>query len=183
MPLPTKPVPAVPTWTDGAVMHQYDLNCLPANQTNLYAYNLGGFRTNKPLAAVRCTTQTIPNAVDTQVFWDTKDLDYDSMWSPSSTGQLTVNTAGIYRIYLQCSQSGPTAVIVCYICINGTSTQNNSVGTMAPSTGLTVAATATVGLAAGSVIYGFFYQATGSSQLVLTTSGGTRLTAEWLGPQ
>lgn len=181
MPLPTKPTPVIPTWTTGLVVHQYDLNCLPAHETNLYNYTLGGFRTNKPLAAVRCTTQTFPNAVDTPIVWDTVDLDYDNMWS---SGFLTVNTAGVWRIYLQGSQNGGVGHSeVVYICVNGTSTVNNAVGTMAPGSAITSTCHATVSLPAGSVIYGFLYQATGSPQTTQTTYGGTRMTAEWISPQ
>lgn len=183
--LPTAPIPPVATFVESTFAHQYDLNTLGANLTNLYNYKLGGFRTNRPLAAVRCTTQTFTNAVDNQVLWDTVDLNYDNMWSASNTSLLTVNTAGIYRLYLQVAQNGGLGFGEnAYLCVNGASTQNNSVGTMNSGSGLTLNCHATVSLATGSTIYGFIYQSTGASQSVRTIyGGGCRLAAMWISPQ
>lgn len=183
--LPTAPVPAISTFTDGAAAHQVDLNTLTANLTNLYNYDLGGFRTNRPLAAVRCTTESFATGSDTQITWDTVDLNYDSMWNSASTGQLTVNTAGIYRLYLQVAQNGALGFDEnAFICVNGTSRQNNAVGTMNAGSGITLNCQATVSLAAGSTIYGFIFQNTGASQSVRTIyGGGCRLYAVWISPQ
>lgn len=182
--MPTAPIPAVAVFADSAIVHQTALNTLGANLTNLYNYTMGGFRTQKPLVAARCTTQTFPNAVDTQIFWDTVDLNYDNMWNSASTGALVVNTAGIYRIYVQAAHLGALGHPgVAYICINGTSTQNNAIGTMAPSSSTTTNCYATASLSVGSTIYGFLFQSTGVSQGANTQFGGCRIHAEWISPQ
>lgn len=185
MPLPTKPSPAVSVFTDGLLVHQWDLGTLSANLTNLYAYDLGGFRTNRPLVAARCTTQTFTTGgADQQIFWDTVDLNYDAMWSSSSTGQLTVNTAGVYRIYVQAAVLGALGnPMVAYICVNGTSTTNNAIGTMAPGSATTCNCDATVSLAVGATIYGFLFQSSGASQGANTQFGGCRIHALWISPQ
>lgn len=179
--MPT-PSPALPTFTSDVMVTAVGLNAVGSNLTNLYSYTMGGFRTLKPICAVRATTQTIPAGSGQQLIWDTKDFDYDGMWNSGSTGLLTVQTAGVYRLHLNAGHNGPTGFTVAgYILINGTTISTNAVGSTNVG-GSMVPASALMGLAAGATIYGFIVQNTSGSVSPATTSGGCRLTAEWVSP-
>lgn len=160
------------------------LNAVGSNLTNLYNYTLGGFRTLKPICAVRATTQTgITAGLDTQLIWDTVDINYDSMWSSGAQGLLTVNTPGVYRIALQGAHNGVSGwALSSYICINGTVPPSNAVGGIEVGTGTMAGCSAQVGLSIGAHIYGFLFQNTPSPVSVLTGYGGCRLVAEWISP-
>jgi len=46
----------------------------------------------------RSTAQSIPNATETAVSFDTERFDYDNMWSAASPTRITINTAGVYVV-------------------------------------------------------------------------------------
>lgn len=170
------PIPAVPTFTDGLLVHQGDLNSLPQNLLNLYSYNLGGFRTTNPACAVRVTAaQSIPNAVETQISWDVADVNNDNMWSAGNPNALQVNTGGVYMIALSLGV-GVLANHSVRILVNGTNSPTDGQVTFS-AMAIRGIASAFVALAAGSVINATLNQATGSTQNLDTSSGSCRMSA------
>lgn len=181
--MPT-PSPAVPTFKTDVLVDQAALNAAGSNLTNLYNYTMGGFRTLKPITAVRCTSgQSVSGSVYTQITWNTVDFDYDGMWSSGAQSQLTVQTAGVYWIQLQAAISaapGGTGMGA-FIAINGTTVSSNSVGAANVGSASMLPAAALVGLSAGATIYGFVIDTLGSTT-ISSANGGCRLTASWVSP-
>jgi hypothetical protein len=128
------PTPAIPSFTDGTVVHQADLNALASNLTNLYNYNQGGFFTRRPCVLVQQTSgQAILNTTHTLVNYQSALVNTDNMWTASVANQLTIQHAGLYWIFAQTrwpAQGGATLnnFWLSHILVNGTAIPTN-VGT------------------------------------------------------
>lgn len=181
--MPT-PSPAIPVFASDVMVTATQLNAVGSNLTNIYTYAMGGFRTRKPICAVRATaTHAVPDSTATILTWDTADLNYDAMWSAGSPTVLTVNTAGVYHLSVQPAHTGTGPnQLAGYILINGTSQTTNAVGAFNVGAGVMGTASALVALTVGTTIYGSIYQATGLPLNERTNLGGCRMVAEWVSP-
>lgn len=183
--MPT-PTPAISTFASDVMVTATQLNGVGSNLTNIYNYTMAGFRTLKPICAVRVTgTISIPDSTDTVITWDTVDINYDNMWTSSSPTVITVNTAGVYRIHVQpahTNSAGGGHQLAGYVLINGTSVATNAVAGFNIGVGQMGTCSALVGLSAGNTIRGSIFQATTLSQNLRTTDGGCRMVAEWVSP-
>lgn len=179
----TAPTPAIPSFTDGVVVNAANLNAISSNLSNLYTYTQGGFRTSKPQCAVRLTNTTfsVPNATDTQIQWNTADINTDNMWIGTLPGQMTVNTAGTYFLYCQAVHQAGFSTYAVRLLVNGTSPSTNGVGTFS-GTANGASISAMVPLAAGATIYGFVYQSTGAAVNLTTAFGSARMAAFFVSP-
>lgn len=197
------PTPAIPTFTDGTVLSASLLNALGANISNLFAYNQGGFHTQRPcVIAKQTTSQSIPaGGLDTLVSFNAAPVNTDNMWDASNANQLQINTPGIYWLFSQLrwpllngsigNISGTVGDIIkgasSSILVNGTSTATNSVATQcAPylnfGNGTATQCGALVNLAAGSAVYLNAWQNSISARSLSTDYGGSYLGAIFLTP-
>jgi len=158
------PTPVIPSFTDGTVVHQADLNALASNLTNLYNYNQGAFNSQRPACmAVQTVTQGVANSTATLVNFNSAPVNVGNMWVGSQPTQITIQIAGIYYLFGQVrypADASGTLGIVCRgnIMINGTNPATNSVSnTDVPfptvGNGPTAAAWFVSNLAAGAVVY------------------------------
>ena len=160
------PSPAIPTFTDGVVVHQADLNALGTNLTNLYNYNQAGFFTQRPtVLAKQTTTQSIAASTNTLINFDTAVINTDTMWVASVANQVTIQHAGIYFMFGELRFPGQTgATLANYfavdILVNGTTPGTNSICyTAGPMLNITSAlplgfqAFGCANLAAGATVY------------------------------
>lgn len=187
------PTPAIPTFTDGMLVHATDLNGLASNLTNLYNYTNASFISQRPCVIAKQTTgQSIPNAANTLVNFQSAAVNTDNMWTASVPSQLTINHAGIYLLYSQ-TRYGAVANNLAYavttsLLVNGTAVPGNAVSTQAqipPSVGAGTAlmCISLVNLAAGSTVFLNAWQATGGAAVTLDTAyGGTYIGAVFLTP-
>lgn len=186
------PSPAIPSFTDGLVVHQADLNALASNLTNLYNYNQGGFRTQRPAVIAQATsTQSISPSTGTLVTFGTATVNTDNMWVGGSATQITINTAGIYWLFGQCrwpAISGATLAngLVANIQVNGLNPSDIVATQSLPMINSTPGATNQVGvianLAAGAVAYLDVFQNAVGSITLQTDRGGSFLGAIFLTP-
>jgi hypothetical protein len=94
----------MPTFTDGTVVHQGDLNLLSTGINNLSTYSLGAVppRSYVPTLKLRKNAQqTIPTNANTNVSWDTIDVNNDSMFTLSANTVITIQTAGSYAVFAE----------------------------------------------------------------------------------
>lgn len=188
------PTPAIPSFVDGTIVHQADLNALAANLTNLYNFENGGFRTQPDMViAVQTTGQSIPGTTDTLVNFQTTTVNTNNMWTASVANKITIQTAGIYWIFAQArwplisGATFPANWAQANILLNGTNATANTVAmSMTPFTTVGSGTASQCGLianlAAGAVIYlDLFGQYSGSATLP-TNFGGTFLGAFYRGP-
>lgn len=161
------PTPAIPSFTDGTVVHQADLNALASNLTNLYNYGQAGFKSQADCVIARATsTQSVTTNTDTLCAFQTASVNTNSMWVGSQPTQLTIQTAGIYLLIGQVvfpQVNGPSQAnfIQAQIMVNGTNPVTNSVGaTNLVMEGNTYGSGGTIfpivsliNLAAGAVVY------------------------------
>lgn len=191
----TAPAPPIPSFTDGQVVHQGDLNALSQNLINLYNYNQGGFRTQRPCVIVRQTVgQSIPDNVDTVVNFQTAPVNTNNMWVPSQPDRLTIQTPGIYLLNGQVywiSIPNPTLATNMggYLCVNGTNAGINAVGAGGTNAGQSAAGptanmAALVNLSQGATVYLEATHTTGAgiSRTLRTDYGGTFLAAMFITP-
>lgn len=158
------PTPVVPTFTDGVVVHQADLNALGTNLTNLYNYLNAGFTTQKPCVIVAATSsQSIAASTDTLVTFQAAAVNTNNMWVAGSPTQITIQKAGIYWVFAQTHWplvSGATLsnALVANLMVNGTTVPTNVVACQTlpmvnagPGSGHQVGCL--VNLAAGSTVF------------------------------
>lgn len=186
------PSPAIPSFTDGLIVHQGDLNALASNLTNLYAYNQGGFRTQRPcVIAATTATQSISPSSGTLVTFGAASVNTDNMWTGSVATQITINTAGIYWLFGQArwpSISGASLNngLVCNLLVNGLSTANVVASQTLPMLNISPGATNQVGcianLAAGAVVYLDVFQNAVGSITLQNDYGGSFLGAIFYTP-
>jgi hypothetical protein len=187
------PTPAIPTFTDGLIVHATDLNALGSNLTNLYNYGQAGFRSQRPCVIAQQTTgQAIANATDTIVNFQSAAVNTDNMWTASVANQVTIQHAGIYLIFAQArfpALGSPTlnTFVACNIMANGTAVGNTIAANNLPFTGPLGSGPANqcstiANLAAGATLFVDVYQTSGSTQTMQTTFGGSYLGAIFLTP-
>jgi hypothetical protein len=184
----TAPSPVLPSFTDGTLVHQGDLNALAQNLTNLYNHNQGGFRTQRPCVIAQTTTgQTINTGKDTILTFQQALVNTDNMWIPSVTDRITVRTAGIYWIFSQ--GRWPTfssGFVSTSTLVNGTSVTNAVATQLIPcaasGSGPSTQNGVLINLAAGATVYLNGWQNSGADQTMRTDFGGTFLGAIFLTP-
>lgn len=157
------PTPAIPTFTDGTVVHATDLNALGSNITNLYNYNQASFISQRPCVIAKQTTgQALTGATFTTVNFQATSINTDNMWTASVANQILIQHAGIYYVFSQLrypviSPYNTANATDGYILANGTAFGNSITGQSliptANSIGTTIVATTIVNLAAGSTLY------------------------------
>jgi hypothetical protein len=183
------PTPAIPTFTDGQIVHAADLNALGSNITNLFNENQAGFRTQRPCVIAKQTTGqtlTTPN-IDYLVNFQTAPVNTDNMWVSSVANQITIQHAGIYWLFGQVRWPPVAGTgVSSSILLNGTSPSNAASTQLIPCVN-TGAGPATqngliANLAAGSVLYLDVWQNTGGSLTLPTDFGGSYLGAIFLTP-
>ncbi|MFD2421678.1 hypothetical protein [Amycolatopsis pigmentata] len=156
------PTPAIPTFTDGQIVHATDLNALASNLTNLYNYNQASFTSQRPCVIAKQTTaQGTTAGTFTTANFQAAVINTDNMWTASVPNQVTIQHAGIYYVFSQTRY--PTTAyntanaVDAYILANGTAFSNSITGqSMIPtgnSIGTTIVATTITNLAAGSTLY------------------------------
>lgn len=123
----------MPTFTDGVVVHQGSLNSLSTGINNLNTTVTGAVapRAYVPMVRLRrVNAQSIPNTANTQVSWDTVDVNNDNMFTLVSPTFITIQTAGSYALDVEWGWvNNTTGDRVIWGTKNGTSTTANSVCT------------------------------------------------------
>lgn len=183
------PSPAIPSFTDGVVVHQADLNALASNLTNLYNYNQAGFFTQRPcVLAASTATQNITTATDTSVNFGAAGINTDNMWTASSPDRITVQHAGLYWLFAQARwPTIPGASLANgmhqHITINGTTGAAASTALPMMNIGNVGGYVATIlNLAAGATAYLVVWHNAGSTQTLQTDRGASFLGAVFLTP-
>lgn len=189
MPAPT---PAIPSFTDGSVVHQADLNALASNLTNLFNENQGGFNTQRPcVIAQQTVAQTVNNATDTLVSFNSANVNTNNMWVAGNPTQLTIQTAGIYWVFSQVrwpTIGAPALTTVCAsnILANGTSTANTIASNLLPfvnsGAGCGTQAGVIANLVANATLYLDVWQSSGAVQTLQTNFGSSFMGAIFLTP-
>lgn len=186
------PSPTIPSFVDGSVVHQADLNALASNLTNLFNENQGGFRTQRDcVIATRTTVQSINNITDTLASFAQAPVNTNNMWNPSQASQITIQTAGIYWVFGQVrwpSIASPTQSMGFSgsVLANGTA-YANAIGTqLLPPVNTGAGPTCQIGslvnLAVNATLYLNLWQSTGVAQSTNTDGGGCYLGAIFLTP-
>lgn len=186
------PSPTIPSFTDGTIVHATNLNALASNLTNLYSYNQGGFSTQRPaVICVQTSGQSIPNATDTLVAFQSAPVNTGNMWVASQATQITIQTAGIYFLFGSIrypSLASPTlsTVVTANLWLNGTSPSNTVMATEIPFVvgggGPTPSVAYLANLAAGAVLYLDAWHTAGSTQTLIAASYGSTMGAIFLTP-
>jgi len=173
----TTPSPAIPSFTDGTVVHQADLNALGSNLTNIYNYLLGGFRTEPPIVVAQQTVaQTIATGVTAQMSYDTAVVNTNSMWVSSSPTQITIQTGGIYlALHHVVWNASYTGYRFCGITLNGTTTPTNYITNAtyydnSAAGGTSTLCAAVYPLSVGAVLYPLAGQGSGGNQVTQVSS-------------
>jgi hypothetical protein len=189
------PTPAIPTFTDGTLVHAVDLNALASNLTNLYNYNQARFNSQRPcVIASQTTGQSVPspsvgNGTDTLINFQSALVNTDNMWTASVPNQVTTQHGGIYWVFGQIrypslGSSGFNQVYSGSILVNGTSFTNavatNAIPAVTAGAGPGCTVGALVNLAAGATVFFNAWQSTGAAQTLPTNGGGTFLGAIFL---
>lgn len=183
------PTPAIPSFTDGVVVHQADLNALAANLTNLFNYNQGGFFTQRPILLVTQTSgQVISNLTNTLVGFQSASINNDNMWTATSAQTITVQHAGIYVAFggVRWPAIGGASLsnfMNANILVNGTNPATNTIASndrpmLNAGGGQLVLQIAN--LAAGATMYLNVSHNQGGNQTLLTDSGGSFFGAVFL---
>lgn len=174
----TSPYPAIPSFTDGNLVQQYQLNALSTHLTALYTHNLGAFRTNVPICTLRLTsTKSTSYNADAQVtVWDTADLNTDSMWSASNPGFMTVNTAGRYIVFSQIVTQGTATNLGVRVVVNGFDYVNDAVASF-EAQALSGTAQALIYLPVGSAISTWVFQTNANPGTLDIVHGSCRMGA------
>jgi hypothetical protein len=175
--------PAIPTFLDGDLVHQGDLNALAANVTYLLGGTGGSDATAKPLTVLRALTPNIcTSGAAITCLWDTADSNNDGAWSPSDPTSVYVQTEGYYRINAQFGHSVASySQCTLFVLVNGTDVVNNSIQTCSWH-GNQGQVEVTVPLAKTASIQIAYEQTSGSSRNSSLTFGGCRLEVEWIAP-
>lgn len=176
----------LPTFRDGVLATAADLNALAAYVNSLYTTTMGHptHTAKKPAVVLRVTgTHAVATGTDTAAIWDVADVNNDSMWVVGTPTQVTIQTAGTYKIDLTLGTSGVYGDgLTCYITVNGTTASTNGVGVWHDTKSDRGRATCTVSLAAGATVFGIINHTAGVSRNLATTVGGCRFELTYLGP-
>lgn len=178
-------LPDIPTFRDGVMTHDVDLNALVANINNLYATAMGGvdYTSTRPELALRVTNsnRTCNRLVDQLVVWDVADKNTDNMWVSGST--ITVQTTGTYRLNAQVGTDGSYGDgMSLWIVVNGTVAATNAVGCWRDSRCFRGRCAATLSLVAGSTICVVINHTASSNRRYSVTNGGCRFSALYVAP-
>lgn len=183
--------PALPSFVDGTVVHQADLNSLVSN-INVMAVAVAG-KTQaaqyvRPEAAVHLSvTQNITTATTTLVTYGVADINTDNLWTASVPNQMTVQTAGVYLLtHSAIFSNGLTTSgnpSEARIMVNGTTPSTNTVAcgtTSVYNAGWFVTCTAVAKLAVGATIFFSVSQSSGSTGTIVSGFGGCHAYAIYL---
>lgn len=186
------PSPAIPSFTDGQIVHSTDLNAIASNLLNLYNFNQGGFLTQKPaVVALQTTGQNINSGSDTLITFNNAPVNTNNMWVASQATQITVQTAGVYLVFGQVRYPTFTGATLSTVCtanlwLNGTTPAAAVGGADTPfvttGSGPSPMAFAFGNYAAGSVFRLDAWHTAGSTITTATSSGGSVLAAFFLTP-
>jgi hypothetical protein len=185
------PTPAIPTFTDGLIVHANDLNALAANLTNLYNYNQASFTSQRPCVIAKQTTgQAIANITDTLITFQSAAVNTDNMWTASVPSQITIQHAGIYFLFAQVrwpTIGSPTFATACALnlMVNGTNAGVNTIASqllpfVSAGAGSGEQCGVIVNLAVGATVFVDAWQSSGGSVTLPTNFGGTFLGAIFL---
>lgn len=184
------PTPAIPTFTDGTIVHATDLNALSSNLTNLYNYNQASFTSQRPCVIAKTTvSRTLTTSVDALTTFDTALVNTDNMWTASVPTQITIQHAGIYWVFAQArwpTIGAPTLTtgVSCSILVNGTSVTNAIATQLIPflntGSGPTTTAGAIVNLAVGATVYLDIWHSAGATVNMPVNFGSNYLGAIFL---
>jgi hypothetical protein len=183
----TTPTPAIPSFTDGTIVHQAAVNALASNLSNLYNFALGGFESAPPFCiANQTSTQSVTNNTYVPISFNTTLINVSNMWVASQPTQLTIQVAGTYILWGQVIWSGSTAGYRGQaLTVNGLGVPGNQVsGQNWPNNpGGFVASScfALYKLSAGATIYNMGWQNSGGA--LATSTGGllnSSLAALWI---
>lgn len=180
------PSPTIPSFVDGSVVHQADLNALANNLTNLYNYNQGGFRTQRDcVLATQTVGQVITNNAATTVSFNSASPSTNNMWVAGTASQITIQTAGIYWLFCQLrwpSVASQTLGNICVVnlLINGGIVATSVLPPVSVGAGTTNSCGTIANLAAGASVRIDAYQFTGASQTLATDFGGSFIGAVYL---
>ena len=179
-------VATLPTFRDGVVAAAVDLNSLRTNVANFYTVAMGasGHTTKKPALVLRVTgTHAVANSTDTAVIWDVADVNNDSMWAVGTPTQVTIQTAGTYKIDLTLGTSGVyNDGLTCYITVNGTTPSSQGVAVWHDTKSDRGRASCTVSLAAAATVFAVINHTAGVSRNLATTVGGCRFEFTYIAP-
>lgn len=183
--------PALPSFVDGTLVHQADLNSLVTN-LNILADNTAGKRQASQYLRPKCTlqksaTQTVPSAgTPTLVSWTGASINTDNMWVGSQANQLTIQTAGFYELTVSFIWLNGLATSTnrsdAWILVNGTAVGNiiaGNSGTIFNGGWWSHCATGAQ-LAAGAVVYFAVDQNSGSTGTLDTNFGGCQASATFI---
>lgn len=187
-------MPSMTAWssfTDGVIVHQAALNNLSTNGDSLCQITTGKTSasgvTSKPICEVHLTgPQSISNSTDALIAWNASAYNTDNMWVPGTANQVTVNTAGKYRISVVTDWSAnATGMRSTKVMVNGTSNSNvvaSFVGSTSSAFDCCYTVEYTVALAIGATIYVDVFQNSGSTLTTGLAFGGTSAVVEWVCP-
>lgn len=172
----------LPTFADGAFVHQADLNILSTtvNNQSLLLTGVPAPRTYIPAATAKITsTKSIANATDTIVTFDSAGVNNDAIWVAAQSA-FVLQTGGVYVAWGQaCFTANATGTRSCSILLNGTFPDGNGVAlaaNKAPSgTDLATICVQTLpmALAPGAALYFNVWQSSGGALTLATGISGT----------
>jgi hypothetical protein len=187
------PTPAIPSFTDGTLVRQGDLNALASNLTNLYSYNHGGFRTQRDCVIVTANSASIAATTDTLISFASASVNTNGMWVAGSPTQITIQTAGVYWVFSQTrwpTVNAPTNsnVVASNLLANGTAVSNTVASNLVPmiatggGAGPSNQCSTLINLAAGATLYLDVWQNASTAISTGTDYGGTFLGAIYQTP-
>ncbi|AIG81245.1 Hypothetical protein AJAP_42370 (plasmid) [Amycolatopsis japonica] len=182
----------MPTFADGSLVHQGDLNLLSTGINNLSSIVTGAPapRNFVPHASVKQTiTQQVPQLQDVLINFDVAESNPDTMWVPSVANTITIRTAGSYEVDAQFPLQTAASDIYMFLLVNGTSTSVNNVGGEDHKPGFNTndgqilhANAFFPSLAVGSVIYMSVFHTAGSTIPTVVGRTCARLNIRRMGP-
>lgn len=185
----TAPTPTLTTFQDHQLVRAADFNGIATHLSGLFTRTMGGFRTYKPYVSLH-TNVNRPLASNTDAFltFDVKGVDTDGMFSPATPTRLVVNTAGWYRLAFQAHwDTNNAGQRVNRILANGTNPNTNAIATdnrncLGLGEGTTTFCQCVAHLAAGTLIYPYVWQNSGTTVQLQMYYSGSQFFAEWVAP-
>jgi hypothetical protein len=182
---------ALTSFVDGTIPHQGDLNNYGTNIDTLCQLTTGKTAasgvSSKPMCKVAINANLgIATNVDAVTIFNVANYNTDNMWVASQPTQVTIQTAGKYRVVVQGDwAANATNTRSVKILVNGT-TNSNAVASCevgaAPINDTIIQAVACESLAIGATVYMGVNQNSGGSLNLGTSLGGTFMIVEWVAP-
>jgi hypothetical protein len=182
----------MPTFTDGAFVHQGALNLLShgIDQLSLLLTGVPAPRSYIPTATAKITsTKSIVNRTDTRITFDAAGVNNDAVWVAAQSAFI-IQTGGVYVVHGQAEFSpNSTGTRSCSILLNGVAPDGNGValgaeGAVSGTDDTTVTCqTQPMALAPGAAVYFNVWQSSGGSLNVTTGLSGTFMSVMRLGNQ